>query len=90
MPETNPDEMRKVIARLRRAQGQIDGVVRMIESGRDCKDIVTQVAAASKALDRAGFAIISQATRQCLDEALDEAERDENLAALERLFLSLA
>lgn len=90
MPEINPDDMKKVVARLRRAQGQIDGVVRMIESGRDCKDIVTQVAAASKALDRAGFAIVSNATRQCLDEALSDEEREENLAALERLFLSLA
>ncbi len=90
MADINPDDMQKVIARLRRAQGQIDGVVRMIEAGRDCKDIVTQVAAASKALDRAGFAIVSQATRQCLDDNLSEQERDENLAALERLFLSLA
>lgn len=90
MPDINPNDMQKVIARLRRAQGQIDGVVRMIESGRDCKDIVTQVAAASKALDRAGFAIVSQATRQCLDESLTDEERNDNLAALERLFLSLA
>jgi DNA-binding FrmR family transcriptional regulator len=90
MPDINPNDMQKVIARLRRAQGQIDGVVRMIESGRDCKDIVTQVAAASKALDRAGFAIVSQATRQCLDDSLTDEERDSNLAALERLFLSLA
>lgn len=89
-PAFDPDEVRKVVSRLRRAQGQIDGIVRMIEEGRDCREIVTQVAAASKALDRAGFAIVTQATRQCLDGSLSDEERDENLAALERLFLSLA
>jgi DNA-binding FrmR family transcriptional regulator len=90
MTDINPEDMQKVIARLRRAQGQIDGVVRMIESGRDCKDIVTQVAAASKALDRAGFAIVSGAMGQCLNENLPADERADNLAALEKLFLSLA
>ena len=43
------------IRRLRRAEGQIAGVIRMLESGRDCKEIVTQLAAVSKAVDRAGF-----------------------------------
>lgn len=90
MAAVDPDQMKQVIARLRRAQGQIDGVVRMIEDGRECKEIVTQVAAASKALDRAGFAIVTQATRECLSEDLSPEERDENLNALERLFLSLA
>ena len=47
--------MAGVIKRLRRAQGQIGGVIKMIEEGRDCADVVTQLAAASRALDRAGF-----------------------------------
>ena len=46
-----------VLGRLRRVQGQIGGIVRMIEEGRDCADVVTQLAAASRALDRAGFAV---------------------------------
>lgn len=44
-----------VLNRLRRAQGQLAGVISMIEQGRDCKDVVTQLAAVSRALDRAGF-----------------------------------
>ncbi|OLT01373.1 cytoplasmic protein [Pseudonocardia sp. CNS-004] len=78
-----------VLGRLRRVQGQIGGIVRMIEEGRDCSDVVTQLAAASRALDRAGFKIIATGMRQCMaqDDAgtrrLDEEE-------LERLFLSLA
>jgi len=59
----------------RGAQGQLAGVLRMLEEGRDCEDIVTQISAVSRALDRAGFAIVATGTRQCLvavdgDEAL--------------------
>ena len=49
----------EVLDRLRRVQGQVGGVIRMIEDGRDCADVVTQLAAASRALDRAGFKIIA-------------------------------
>jgi DNA-binding FrmR family transcriptional regulator len=60
----------------------------MIEEGRDCADVVTQLAAASRALDRAGFKIIATGLQQCAhsDDAASEADR----ARLERLFLSLA
>ena len=57
--QLDPEEMVPVINRLRRAQGQIGGVIKMLESGSDCADVVTQLSAASKALDRAGFSIIS-------------------------------
>lgn len=82
------ETMNSVITRLRRAQGQIGGVIKMIGDGRDCADVVTQLAAASRALDRAGFKIISTGLQQCaLDsEGRGEAER----AQLERLFLALA
>jgi DNA-binding FrmR family transcriptional regulator len=80
-----------VLNRLRRAQGQLAGVIAMIEAGRDCKDVVTQLAAVSRALDRAGFKIIASGMRQCLAEA--EAGGDTaplNEAELEKLFLALA
>ena len=48
-----------VIHRLKRAQGQLAAVTRMLEEGEDCKAVVTQLSAVSKALDRAGFAIIA-------------------------------
>jgi len=53
-----------VLNRLRRAQGQLAGVISMIESGRDCADIVTQLAAVSRALDRAGFKIVAGSMRE--------------------------
>lgn len=78
-----------VVARLNRVQGQIGGIVRMIEEGRNCSDVVTQLAAASRALNRAGFKIIAAGMRQCIvGEAAGTRRLDP--AELERLFLSLA
>jgi DNA-binding FrmR family transcriptional regulator len=88
------DELKSVLNRLRRAQGQISGVIRMIEEGRDCEDVVTQLAAASRALDRAGFAIIATGLQQCLTDVEKGAKNgetgDRTRARLEKLFLSLA
>ena len=63
--DVDSQTMADVIKRLRRAQGQIGGVIKMIEEGRDCADVVTQLAAASRALDRAGFKIIATGLQQC-------------------------
>ncbi|MFJ9827054.1 metal-sensitive transcriptional regulator [Streptomyces sp. NPDC101160] len=87
-------ELKSVLNRLRRAQGQISGVIRMIEEGRDCEEVVTQLAAASRALDRAGFAIIATGLQQCLTD-MENGRRtgedpDQMRARLEKLFLSLA
>lgn len=77
-----------VLKRLRRARGQLDGVITMIEDDRDCRDIVTQLAAVSRALDRAGVKAISGGMRDCLaaDAEAPEDWEDE----MEKLFLSLA
>jgi DNA-binding FrmR family transcriptional regulator len=88
MVELNPEDMGAVVNRLRRAQGQLGGVLRMIEEGRDCKDVVTQLAAVNRALDRAGFAIIATGLKQCLAD--QEGNADLDTAAMEKLFLSLA
>lgn len=88
MVELNPQEMGAVVNRLRRAQGQIGGVLRMIEEGRDCKDVITQLAAVNRALDRAGFAIVATGLKQCLNESGGQESVD--LKTMEKLFLSLA
>ena len=78
-----------VIKRLRRAEGQIRGVIGMLEEGRDCAEVVMQLAAVSRALDRAGFKIIASGLQQCM--TADEGEdRSANLERMEKLFLSLA
>jgi len=75
-----------VLNRLRRAQGQLAGVIAMVESGRDCTEVVTQLAAVSRALDRAGFKIVASGMRQCLSSGGEAALEEQ----LERLFLALA
>lgn len=86
--QLDPDAMVPVLKRLKRAQGQIGGIIRMIEEGRECTDVVTQMAAVSKALDRAGFAVIAGSLKQCLLDDTGDTEVD--TAMLEKLFLSLA
>jgi DNA-binding FrmR family transcriptional regulator len=84
-----PSELSDVVNRLKRIEGQIGGIIRMIEGGRDCSAVVTQLAAASKALNRAGFAVVSTGMRHC-STAEDGETRELDLRELERLFLSLA
>ncbi len=77
----------QVLNRLRRAQGQLAGVIAMIESGRDCAEVVTQLAAVSRALDRAGFKIVASGMRQCLTAEGDSPLTEEQM---EKMFLTLA
>ena len=79
---------KKILNRLRRAQGQLGAVITAVESGGSCKDVVTQLAAVSSALDKAGFVIVSTAMRDCIDnpDTPDALTVDE----LEKLFLTLA
>ena len=60
----------------------------MLEEGRECEDVITQLAAVSRALDRAGFAIIATGLKQCLTEEGGAESLDTQ--RMERLFLSLA
>ncbi|MBT9606150.1 metal-sensitive transcriptional regulator [Microbacterium sp.] len=91
MSDTDAETIRKTANRLKRARGQLTAVIDAVEAGGDCRAVVTQLAAVSKALDRAGFAIVSTAMRTCLAD--DDAESTEDrlsLDDLEKLFLTLA
>jgi DNA-binding FrmR family transcriptional regulator len=81
------DAAGSVLNRLRRAQGQLAGVISMIESGRDCADVVTQLAAVSRALDRAGFKIVASGMRQCLAADGDPPMTEDQM---EKMFLTLS
>ena len=75
----------EVLTRLKRARGQLDGVINMIETGRSCAEVVTQLAAVSKALDRAGFKVVATGMQECLEKGDDAPmTRDQ----LEKLFLA--
>lgn len=90
--------VKKVANRLRRAHGQLAAVIAAVESGGDCRQVVTQLAAVSSALDRAGFAIISTALRQCISDddagTTDDTSTDTpsrlTVDELEKMFLTLA
>lgn len=84
------DPQREIVHRLRRAQGQLAAVVAAVEAGGSCRDVVTQLAAVSSALDRAGFAIIATAMRDCVAEPDTQRADQLTAAELERLFLMLA
>ena len=87
MPPSDPAVARRIRNRLRRAQGQLDALVRSVEGGADCRTVVTQLAAVSKALDKAGFAMIATGMKQCMT---GDAGDSEDVEAMEKLFLSLA
>lgn len=84
--ELDTEEAKPVINRLKRAQGQLSAVVRMLEEGSECKVVVTQLSAVSKALDRAGFVIIANGMERRLSSETEDLDKKE----LENLFLSLA
>ena len=81
-------EQKKMLNRLKRAQGQLAAVIAAVEGGGSCTEVVTQLAAVSSALDRAGFTIVSSAMRQCING--DDDENTLTVDELEKLFLTLA
>lgn len=82
------DSIAEVRRRLARAQGQIGGVLRMLDEGRSCQEVVTQLAAANKAIDRAAFLLIATGLQECLRDGGTDA--DEVVAQLQKLFLTMA
>jgi DNA-binding FrmR family transcriptional regulator len=78
-----------VVKRLRRAEGQIRGVIAMLDDERDCADVVTQLAAVSRAIDRAGFRLVATGLQQCMEEGASGGD-PVDVERLERMFLSLA
>ncbi|MCT1412506.1 metal-sensitive transcriptional regulator [Corynebacterium sanguinis] len=80
-------EIKPSISRLKRARGQLDAVIRMMEEGRDCEEIVTQLSAADKAVSRASYQVLVTMMKRCL--ASDDPDAP-NVADMEKMFLSFA
>jgi DNA-binding FrmR family transcriptional regulator len=87
LPDEVVDDVRK---RLRRVAGQVQGVERMLAEGRECRDVVSQLSAASKALDQAGFKLIASGLTYCLDNPDEAAADGYPLETVERMFMKLA
>jgi len=89
-PLTLTDEAQLVVIskRLKRAHGQLGAVVRMLDEGASCEDIVTQMAAVSKAVNTAAFTLISSSLKECITAA--DVNTDPKTEKFQKLFLSLA
>ena len=79
-----------VIRRLRRIEGQVRGVQQMLADGRDCRDVITQLSAANKALEQAGFVIVAAGLTWCLEDPERSAAEGYELADVQRMFTKLA
>lgn len=88
--EMSPELVGDALTRLRRAQGQLSGVISMIEDGEDCSAALTQLAAVSRALDRAGFKVVASGMRHCQAARERGEEPPMTEEELEKLFLTLA
>jgi DNA-binding FrmR family transcriptional regulator len=79
-----------VLRRLHRAEGQLRGVMAMVETGRDCLEVLTQLIAVSHAVNGAGFVILAGGLQQCVDARQAGEDQSATVARLEKLFLSLS
>ena len=87
--QPEPETIDDLTRRLRRVEGQVRGIQAMLDDGRECRDVVTQIAAATKALEQVGFKLLASGLTQCL-RAPEQAEADGYpVEEVERLFLKL-
>jgi CsoR family transcriptional regulator, copper-sensing transcriptional repressor len=94
-PDDVSDDVR---LRLRRLEGQIRGIQRMLDDGQECEAVVTQLAAAKAALDRVSYRLVAAGMRHCVrdegaaaqDGTADDDSSTMDVAALEKLFLKLS
>ncbi|HET9092312.1 MAG TPA: metal-sensitive transcriptional regulator [Acidimicrobiales bacterium] len=87
LPDDVTDDVRK---RLRRVAGQVQGVERMLGEGRECRDVLAQLSAATKALEQAGFRLVAAGLTYCLENP-EEAEADGYaLENVQKMFMKLA
>jgi len=87
LPDEVVDDVRK---RLRRVAGQVQGVERMLEEGRECREVVDQLSAATKALEQAGFRLISAGMVYCLQNPEEAAADGYAVDEVQRMFMKLA
>ena len=87
LPQETVDDL---IKRLRRVEGQVRGIQQMLIEGRECRDVVTQISAARKALDQAGFRLVASGLTYCLDNPEQAAAEGYALDDVQRMFTKLA
>ncbi|MCB1014257.1 MAG: metal-sensitive transcriptional regulator [Acidimicrobiales bacterium] len=88
--ELPPETIDDLTKRLRRAEGQLRGVQQMLEDGRDCREIAQQLAAATKAMQRAGFVLVTAGLTWCLSDPERSAAEGYDLENVQKMFLTLS
>ncbi len=88
--ELPEDTIAGLIRRLRRVEGQVRGIQQMLSDGRDCRDVVTQMSAANKALEQAGFTLVAAGLTWCLEDPERSAAEGYELADVQKMFTKLA
>lgn len=86
--EIEPTSMKPLVNRAKRAQGHLAKVISMMEDGADCEDVLTQLSAVLKALERTGYGIVATGLHQCL--AAGDGPQSVDVKKMEKLFLGLA
>jgi DNA-binding FrmR family transcriptional regulator len=76
--------------RLRRIEGQVRGLQRLIDEGAECRDIVTQLSAVQSAVQKVGFRLVSAGMQHCVNDPQGAAESGMTTDELERLFMKLS
>lgn len=84
------DTLTDLSRRLARIEGQVRAIARMVDDGRECREVIAQVSAASTALDQVGFRILSEGLQRCLSNPKRAEAEGFSLDEVERLFLRLA
>lgn len=84
----NEEQLTAITKRLKRAHGQMGAIIRMLEEGRSCEDVVTQMSAVGKAINTAAITLISASLMECIES--EEADTEVIIARLQKLFLSFA
>lgn len=85
--QLEPEEVKAVVTRLKRAHGHLASVIRMLEEGSECEDALTQLAAVNKAISRGGYALVATGLHRCLAEGGPDSVDTQKM---EKLFLALA
>ena len=88
--ELPPEVIEDLRKRLHRVSGQLAGIERMLDDRRECKDVVTQISAATKALEQAGFRLVSAGLSYCLANPEAAQESGYPIDVIEKMFLKLA
>jgi DNA-binding FrmR family transcriptional regulator len=88
--EIPDDVIEGVRRRLHRISGQLAGIERMLDEGRECKDVVTQISAANRALEQVGFKLVAAGLTYCLTNPEEAEASGYPLEVVEQMFLKLA